>query len=241
MGSDRFDFQQFSIQQDRCAMKVGIDAVVLGTSAEIPSFCYHALDIGTGTGILALMLAQRSPATAVDAVENEPSAATQAAENVAASPFASQVTVHQTAIQAFRPKHTYDLIICNPPYFSDSLPSPNAARQQARHTTTLSHADLLASVARLLNPTGSFWTILPFEGHLAFVRTANSYHLKPAKQIRVAPFPDKSPNRIILQFTRFGSRVSVETLTIRQRVVEQGQPPQYTEQFRTRSAEFYLR
>ncbi|MGB1253624.1 MAG: tRNA1(Val) (adenine(37)-N6)-methyltransferase [Candidatus Promineifilaceae bacterium] len=235
MSSEQFDFQQFSIQQDRCAMKVGIDAVILGASAEIPSFCYQALDIGSGTGVLALMLAQRSPSTAIDAIELDEDSAAQSAENVANSPFAEQITVYQGTVQGFRSKQSYDLIVCNPPYFNSGAPSPDPARAQARHTESLPHSELLTSVGRLLNPSGIFWTILPFNTHIRFVQLANSVHLKPVKQIRVAQRPGEIPNRVVLGFQRAGSRLKMDTLTIRTK-----SSSAYTRQFDTLTAPFYL-
>ena len=230
-----FAFQQFTIHQDRCAMKVGVDSVLLGAAADLPSFCYHALDIGTGTGLLALMLAQRLPLCDIDAVELNVDAANQAAENVAASPFADRVRVHQGRVQDFRPKQSYDLIICNPPYFTNGVPSSNPARQQARHTDTLSSIDLLTAVTRLLNPTGIFWVILPFDQHISFVRTASAYHLKPSKQVRIHPRPEKPPNRLLLRFERISKQISVEHLNVRDTA---GQA--FSKQFQQLTSEFYL-
>lgn len=163
-----FRFKQFTIRQDRTAMKVCTDACVLGAWAQVESET-HLLDIGTGTGLLALMAAQRNPTAQIDAVELDEAAAGQAAENVAASPFADRITVHQTAIQQFCPSPSavspfpllYDHILTNPPFYVNSLRSPDKAINRALHTDELPFADLLKAVRRLLAPTGTCWVLLP--------------------------------------------------------------------------------
>ncbi|MEZ0486764.1 tRNA1(Val) (adenine(37)-N6)-methyltransferase [Fibrella aquatica] len=157
-----FRFKQFSIQQDRTAMKVCTDACVLGAWADVTGT--QILDIGTGTGLLALMAAQRNPDAQIDAVELDEIAAQQAAENVAASPFASQIRVWNTPIQAFQdnvPKPLYNCILTNPPFYTNSLRSPNKAVNRAIHTDDLSFAELLSAVGRLLHSSGTWWVLLP--------------------------------------------------------------------------------
>ena len=158
--SDPFRFKQFSIHQDRCAMKVGTDGILLGAwaTAETPS---RILDIGTGTGVVALMLAQRFPAAMIDAVEANSDACGQAAGNFQVSPWADRLTAVYCRIQEFESAATYSLIVSNPPWFHDSMKPDDQARDTARHTDSMSPADLISAVARLMANDGVFTTILP--------------------------------------------------------------------------------
>ena len=161
----QFDFQQFSIRQDRCAMKVGTDGVLLGAWVPVEG-AKSMLDIGAGTGLISLMLAQRSQEAKVTAVEVDEHAARQAIENAAASPFASQIVVEQQSIQDFSRQQVgpFDLIVSNPPFFSGGVISEQEGRASVRHTVKLSHQDLLRSVQKLLTEEGSFCLILPWLG-----------------------------------------------------------------------------
>ena len=147
-----FRFKQFTIHQDACAMKVGTDGVLLGVLADVTA-ATHLLDIGTGTGLVALMLAQRNPSMSIDAIEIDSKAAKQAAENVAQSPW-PQIRVHCAALQTYTANQPYNLIVSNPPYFVNSLKAPKAARTTARHTDSLSFNELVEGVDRLLSPAG---------------------------------------------------------------------------------------
>lgn len=156
-----FQFKQFAIEQDRCAMKVCTDACVLGAYADVRQ-ATKILDIGTGTGLLALMVAQRSQAQ-IDAVEINPDAFGQAKENVQKSPFAERIRLFCTSIQDFAAENSaqYDVIISNPPFFSNHLHSPFAANNTALHSNALSFDELIAVVSHLLLPDGKFIVLLP--------------------------------------------------------------------------------
>jgi tRNA1Val (adenine37-N6)-methyltransferase len=155
-----FRFKQFSVNDDRCTMKVGTDAVLLGAWCNVHD-AMRILDIGTGSGVIALMLAQRSDVeTLIDAVEINADDAAQARDNVSQSPWPKRVRVIHGSIQDMI-ADSYDLIVCNPPYFSKSLLPPDESRTRARHSTMLSHDDLIAAVRRLLKPAGKFYLILP--------------------------------------------------------------------------------
>jgi len=160
MGNSWFQFQQFRIQQDRCAMKISTDAVLLGALAfsENP---LEILDIGTGTGVVALMLAQRFSNSKIQAVEIDEDAADQADENFQNSPFSERITLFKGRFQEFQDSKGYDLIVSNPPYFSDHLKSTDSKRNKALHTDELSFEDLATKVRDLLHPKGEFWVILP--------------------------------------------------------------------------------
>lgn len=160
MGNSWFQFQQFRIDQDRCAMKISTDAILLGAlaNAEKPN---QILDIGTGTGVIALMLAQRFAEAKVTAVELDSDAASQAQENISQSPFASRMNLCQGRIQDFSPGEKFDLIVSNPPYFPDHLKSSDAKRNKALHTDSLSFEELIQKARKLLKDQGKFWVILP--------------------------------------------------------------------------------
>ena len=147
MSNSYFQFKQFTVFHDRCAMKVGTDGVLLGAWTRTGQGC-SILDIGTGTGLIALILAQRIPDARITAVELDREAALQAAENVRNSPWAARIEVVEADIRQYatRVSHPFDIIVSNPPFFNSSLHSPSEARTQARHTDSLSYAELFQGV-----------------------------------------------------------------------------------------------
>ena len=162
---DGFTFKECFIAHDRCAMKVGTDGVMLGAWSPV-SRARHVLDIGTGSGLLALMLAQRTASTVtIDAVELDEQAAAQAQENAQASPWADRITVHSADIRQWSKENTarYDLIVSNPPYFEEGVKCSTPERERARYTTTLDHYSLLEIAATLITEEGFFCVVLPME------------------------------------------------------------------------------
>jgi tRNA1Val (adenine37-N6)-methyltransferase len=143
MANSYFDFKQFRIEQGNCGMKVSTDACIQGAWTPVPHGACRILDAGAGTGLLSLMLAQRAPEVMIDALEIDEAAAIQAGENISASAFADRIHIHHQDVRSFQPEDQYDLIICNPPFFINSLNSPEAARNLARHNHTLQQKDLL--------------------------------------------------------------------------------------------------
>lgn len=160
MANSWFQFQQFKIHQDRCAMKISTDAILLGSMADAhnPS---RILDIGTGTGVIALMLAQRFADAKITGVELDTDAASQAVENMSQSPFAARLALWHGRIQDFSEEEKFDLIVSNPPYFPDHLKSFDAKRNKALHTDSLSFEELIQKARKLLKDQGKFWIILP--------------------------------------------------------------------------------
>lgn len=162
MANSYFEFKKFTIQQDRCAFKVTTDACVLGAYV-------HALnpdsvcDVGTGTGIIALMLAQKFPGSKIDAVEIDKLSAVQARENVDASPWSERITVFNQSIQDFSTlnKKKYNLIVCNPPYYEDHLRSKDNQKNLTKHNYKISFKELAISINILLRDEGVFYTIMP--------------------------------------------------------------------------------
>lgn len=200
MGNSWFQFQQFRINQDRCAMKISTDAVLLGTlaNAENPE---KILDIGTGTGVIALMLAQRFPDSKVTAVEIDPDAAEQARGNFQESPFSERLSLFKGRIQDFDQGEKYELIVSNPPFFPDHLKSKDSKRNKALHTDELSFAELVAKSAQLLSQSGAFWVILPPRQMLDLEVLAERSGLYLQEKVRVQDSVEKPIHREIGSFT----------------------------------------
>jgi tRNA1Val (adenine37-N6)-methyltransferase len=216
---DTFSFKQFQIRHARSAMKVGTDGVLLGAWADVEGV-HYALDIGAGSGLIAIMLAQRAPAAHIDAVEIDEAAAEEAAENMAGSPFGDRLKCFSLPIQDFVPPPTrrqYDLLVSNPPFFSGGVLSFNESRKVVRHTVKLPHNELLLAVQRLLAPQGRFCLILPLLEGLRFEELAVQYGLYVNRRCSVQPREGQPVNRLLLQFVlRKPTGVAEEKLAIYQ-------------------------
>lgn len=202
MANPYFTFRQFTIWHDRCAMKVGTDGVLLGAWACVEDVS-RILDIGTGSGLIAIMLAQRSTAL-VDAVEIYKNACLQAHENIAACPWKKRITLYHDAVQDFQNKTVwrYDLIVSNPPFFRNSLKPPARSRSVARHGDLLGYENLLVSASALLGPGGRLSVILPAREKEHFTQLAYFHGLYPARILMVRPSPDKGYSRCLVELGR---------------------------------------
>ncbi len=231
-----FRFKQFEIKQDRCAMKVGTDGVLLGSWANIRN-ARTILDIGSGTGLIALMLAQRQPKGRIVGVEIDPEACKQAQENAAASPFSDRLELVEAAIQDFSKEDSrkFDLIVSNPPFFSGGALSFSQDRNSVRHTIKLSHGDLLRAVQYLLAPEGRFCLILPLLEGLRFQEIAETYHLYTSSITEVIPIKGKLVERLLLEFRREVSECTVDQLIIRNKT-----NADWSEAFWSLTKAFYL-
>lgn len=215
-------------------MKVSTDSVLLGAWAPVDKVT-RALDIGCGSGLLALMIAQRTPdATMIEAIEIEPAAARQARENAARSRWATRIRVREGDVRSFTPSVRYDLIISNPPYYTAGPACADAARQLARQTGQLSHAALLERAADWLTPHGRFSLILPFQAGEQLTQQAAQLGWYLAQRTTVAALPDRTPHRLLLTFTRAPASLRNDQLTIRDA------HQRYTPAFRALTAAFYL-
>lgn len=240
MPSPFFRFKQFTIWHDRCAMKVGTDGVLLGAWCPLPSSHsasspYRLLDIGTGSGLIALMLAQRLNNSEIDAIDIDQSAVEQATYNFAQSPFAPVLTAHQTRLQDWNEK-PYDLIVSNPPYFQSSLKNPNAQRAAARHTDTLTYSELISHSSRLLTKHGILALILPIEAEAEIIRLAREHQLSPTHIARVHPKPDKPAKRLLIAF----SPCANDSLPIIHTFYIEGDNIPRSEEYQTLTKDFYL-
>lgn len=220
MANSYFQFKQFRISQDRCAMKVGTDGTLLGAWAHGgPTI----LDIGTGTGVIALMMAQRFAEARVTAIDIDADACQQAEANVAASPFASRVRVRHIALQDFASSDAsqqaddtprYASVVCNPPFFNDSLQSPDRQRTIARHTTTLSYRQLFLSAARLLADDGELSVVIPTECRSALDTEAVISGFFPSRVCAVFTSERKPPRRFLLAYRRKPVAVEITRLLL---------------------------
>lgn len=202
--SKPFRFKQFVVHQDRCAMKVGTDGVLLGAWAKADSPPTRILDIGSGTGLIALMMAQKFPNAQIDAVEIVAEAHTQCAQNFLLSPWKNRLTAWQADVRNFLPKDAYQLILSNPPFYTETSFSSRQDRQIARSTDALSYEDLLYSVSRMLSKEGSFQAIIPFKETRYFLEIAAASGLFPQCLTQVRGRADKPVKRslIALGFTQ---------------------------------------
>ncbi|MBK8500337.1 MAG: methyltransferase [Flavobacteriales bacterium] len=228
-----FRFKRFTIQQDRCAMKVGTDGVVLGAWAEMEG-AKRILDIGTGTGLLALMAAQRNAIAWIDAVEIDGPAAKQAAENVAASAWKDRIRVHRMDVRRVHITEPYDLIICNPPYYSGMMDSADARTSLAKHGAELTFNELIFSVDRMLGPQGTFALIIPIDREQAMLRIAEQHGLRPARRCAMSYLAARQGKRVLLEVSRNAGASAGSALVV------EHHPGLYTEAFRDLLAPFML-
>ena len=215
MGNPWFQFKQFRIEQARAALKVGTDACILGAWAK-QAAPVRILDIGTGTGLLTLMLAQRYKAIQLDALEPEQEAAAQAGDNFLKSPWHDRINLHQLPVQEFFPDHTYELIICNPPFYPRHLKSSDSRRNMALHQETLTFAALARECSRLLAADGLCYLLLPPQQSADFEAEAALHGLFVQKRLLVQDRPQLPVHRIITCFGKTASpKIQEDQLKIR--------------------------
>jgi tRNA1Val (adenine37-N6)-methyltransferase len=236
MPNDFFEFKKFRIKQDRCAMRVSTDAVLLGAWVGAGG-SRNILDIGTGTGVIALMLAQKSEAM-ITAIDIDRESSEQAAENVAHSPYAARIEVKHLAFQEYvrQGGEKFHLIVTNPPYFIDSLKTPAESRTLARHTDALSFDDLIGGVKKLLHEKGKFCLILPTNEAIIFRSKAESRGLYLSKLMRVRTTKEKNTEkRHLMQFEFKESEFSESTL-----VIEADSHRKYTDEYKALTKDYYI-
>lgn len=215
-------------------MKVGTDAVLLGAWSDVGQ-SKTILDIGSGSGIISLMMAQRSnPDTRIDAVELLKDDAHQSVENIVNSPWPDKISVTNSDIQAFTPSIKYNLIVCNPPFFSNSLLPPVEMRSKVRHNTTLTLDDLIASTIRLLSPHGKLCAILPVNEGELFIKKINIKNLFLNRLTRFFSRSGKPQERSLLEIGFSADSTTEDSLILYQSM------DQWTDEYRMLTSEFYL-
>ena len=201
---DIFNFKKFSVAQDKTKMKIGTDGVLLGSWTPLSNNPKKILDIGTGTGVIALMLAQRTSNSIIDAVEIDSESFLQAKENFETSPWANRLHIFCSSIQDYihvAPTQ-YDLIVSNPPYFSNGTPSKYSEKNLVKHTNHLPHDELLDAVCQLLDDQGIFSLILPEQEGNKFIRESVNFGLYPFKITKVYPKKSKPISRVLMLFKK---------------------------------------
>ena len=233
-----FTFKQFAIEQDRCAMKIGTDGVLLGAWAPIDNHPFSILDIGTGTGIIALMLAQRSAAQQIDALEIDEAAYEQATDNFENSPWNDRLFCFHAGLDEFieEPEDEYDLIVSNPPFYSEDYKTENESRDLARFQDAMPFEQLLEAADLLLSEHGIFTVIIPFKEEENFIAFANEFELYPLKITRVKGTPTTEIKRSLLAF----SRNETTDLPIDELVIETARHV-YTQEYIGLTKDFYLK
>lgn len=230
-----FEFKQFTVWQNHAAMRVGTDGVLLGAWANTYN-AQNILDIGTGTGLIALMLAQRSNAN-IYAIDIDKSAIIDATYNFEQSAWANRLSVSLNSLNDFAQStnQQYDVIVCNPPFFTESKKPDCKKRELARHNNSLSFEELAINAAKLLNPNGKFSVILPAESERTFKIAASEARLFASRICRVKPKPLKAPKRVLIEFMFESDHAEESELTI-----ETEQHHVYTSHFKALVCEFYL-
>lgn len=231
-----FTFKQFHIDHSRCAMKVGTDGTLLGAWAALPPHAKKILDIGTGSGLIAIMAAQRHPIAKITAIDIDKDCVMQATENAVASPWAERIEVIESPLQEYSPEEKFDVIISNPPYFADSMHSPDRQRTTARHTASLSFKELTDGVLRLLADDGLFAVILP-TAESELLLSASRGRLFTWRRCEVWSTPESGARRIMLELKREPPKDLAKKEKI---IIEQGGRHVYSEEYKALTADFYL-
>ncbi len=237
MANSWFQFKQFKIEQGQTAMKVGTDGVMLGAWAEI-SNSKTILDIGTGTGLIALMCAQRNSSARIVGIEIDQEASIQATENFNNSNWSDRLFVKNIAVQDFAHNNIskFDAIISNPPFFENAFKAKNTKRHTARHTDSLSFSDLLSVSSKLLSEEGFFSLIIPAESRNKFIEEAKKYSLYLLKRLDVYPTNQSlSAKRSLLTFAKVEQSPTIDVL-----IIEPEKRHQYSDTYIELTKAFYL-
>lgn len=236
MSNPYFRFKQFTVYHDRCAMKVGTDGVLLGAWASVEK-ATTALDVGTGSGLIALMLAQRNSRASVTAIDIDVKALAQAEENIKASPFSERIAVTHSAFQPFAIgcSASYDLIVSNPPFFTRSLLPPDAGRVHARHSVSLSLDELLQGSLRCLSPDGCLALILPAGRLGELVQRSATAGFTLRRLTYVFPVPGAPARRVLAELSLMQGPPVEETGLV---IEEPGH--RYSDAFTDLVRDFYL-
>lgn len=240
MSNKPFQFKEFMIHQEKTSMKVGTDAVILGAWVSLDNLPDKILDIGSGTGIISLMLAQRSDAETIDAVEIDENAYEQSVENFEQSDWADRLYCYHCSFEEFvdeisSEEETYDLIVSNPPFYTEDSESPNESRTKARFTSSLSFEDLLKGVTKILSQNGFFSVIIPFKEEVNFTQIANKNGMFLHEVCRVQGNPSSEIKRSLLTFSFQKRDVTESNLII------ETERHQYTNDYINLTKDFYLK
>jgi tRNA1Val (adenine37-N6)-methyltransferase len=238
--SKPFKFKEFTVQQDRAAMKIGTDAVLLGAWCSLDNYPDSILDIGSGTGVISLMLAQRCDAMTIDAVELDENAYEQSVSNFEDSDWGDRLYCYNASFQEFSDEisdeeETYDLIVSNPPFYTDDFKTQDASRNKARFTSSLSFEALIIGVSRILSEKGVFSVVIPFKEETNFIALAKENNLFLNRLCRVKGHETSEIKRTLMEFYFNEIELKQESL-----VIETARH-NYTEAYIELTKDFYLK
>ena len=235
--SKPFKFKEFTINQDRCAMKIGTDGVLLGAWTSIDNRPFSVLDIGAGTGVLSLMIAQRSSAENIEAIEIDADAYEQCAENFENSPWSDRLFCYHASLLEFIEEvdDEFDLIICNPPFYSEDYKTQDKSRDLARFNDAMPFEHLIYAAAKLLSEDGIFSTVIPFKEESNFVELASKVGLFLNRSLHIKGSPESEIKRSLLEFSFQKKETSASELII------ETSRHQYTDDYINLTKDFYLK
>ena len=229
-----FQFKQFSVAHDKCAMKVNTDGVLLGAWQDV-SDAKYILDIGTGTGVIALMMAQKNSHAIIDAIEIDEAAYIQAKQNFSESKWTARINVFQSSLQDFSSSRKYDLIISNPPYFIDDFVSGNYRQNIAKHTISLTYEDLIIGIERLMMDEGRALLVIPAFNFEKIQALGSEQNLFVSRLTEVIAVQGKQPYLILIQFGR------KEIVVMKDSIKIQNLDGSFTKQYKELTKDFYLK
>lgn len=229
-----FNFKKFSIHQNNAAMKIGTDGILIGAWVNV-SKKFRALDIGSGTGIITIMLCQRNLNLELDSIELSANAIMDAKINIENCNWSDRIKLFHQDLKKFHPDSNYDLIVSNPPYFKKSLQPSNSERSKARHQNDLKLEDILKFSKQHLTKDGSLNIILPFEQKSEAIEIAKKHGLNAIRECAVYPKPNKAPHRILIEFSRIENKQMIKESL----VIEKAGRHNYSEDYKKLTREFY--
>lgn len=237
MGVFPFKFKQFTIQQDRCAMKIGMDSVLLGAWTSVKSNPFSILDIGAGTGVLSLMMAQRTNAEIIEAIEIDDDAYEQCADNFESSPWSDRLFCYHASLLEYIEEvdDKYDSIVCNPPFYSEDYKTENASRDLARFQDAMPFKHLVYAVPKLLSENGLFSVVIPHKEEANFIELASKVNLLPTRILHVKGNLNSNIKRSLIEFSFQKTELLISEL-----IIENGRH-NYTEDYINLTKDFYLK
>ena len=237
MANNPFKFKQFNIKQDQCAMKVGTDGILLGAWTTLKNNPFSILDIGAGTGILSMMLAQRSNTEVIDALEIDELAYEQCVDNFEQSPWGDRLFCYHASLEEFADEieDKYDLIICNPPFFTEDYKTENKQRDMARFQDAMPFEHLIECVSKLISQNGTFSVIIPFKEEPGFINMASEFNFFPNHILRVKGHANSKVKRSLIELSFRKSDIKIDQLII------ETSRHQYTQDYIKLTKDFYLK
>ena len=232
-----FKFKEFTINQDRCAMKIGTDSVLLGAWTSVENEPASILDIGAGTGILSLMLAQRTNAQLIEAIEIDEDAYEQCTENFETAPWNDRLFCYHASLSEYVEEvdDTFDIIICNPPFYSNHYKTKDKARDLSRFQDAMPFEHLIYAVANLISENGIFAVVIPIEEEIKFIELVSKSNLYPNRILNVRGNPEANAKRSLIEFSFHKKKIETSEL-----IIENGRH-NYTEDYINLTKDFYLK